>query len=228
SSALKTRDIEKVIFGGDILISEDGDQCTAGFWVRQDNFTYLVTAGHCALNNTHTPDGNVRFYHDTNPPYFVGEMTYYKYQEVDYGFILVDNPEILVIPNIKNVRNDTCRELFIIGTVDIDTINSHICIAGAFSYVSCGKVIAINTVVGIRGFGNFEGVIVTDIVSDIGDSGGPAFQFKDRFPRFVYLAGMLIAGDNNYSTIEPLNKILDDDMIPVRYNPILFDFDTPP
>ncbi|CAG8627173.1 16873_t:CDS:1, partial [Cetraspora pellucida] len=228
SSALKTRDIENVIFGGDGLINEDGDQCTAGFWMRQDNFSFLVTAGHCAKDANHTPDGNVRFYSYPDPNFFVGEMTYYEHQEVDKGFILVDNPDILVIPNIKNVVNDTYRALFIIGTVDIDTVGSHICIAGAISHVSCGKVTAINAVSELIGFGKFQGVINTDIVSQSGDSGGPAFQFKDRFPQFVYLVGMLIAGDNVSSIIEPLNMLLDDDMIPVSYSPNLFDFDTPP
>ncbi|CAG8725012.1 7446_t:CDS:1 [Cetraspora pellucida] len=228
SFALKTRDIKNVIFGGDGLVTESGDQCTAGFWMRQDNFTFLVTAGHCARDATHTPDGNVRFYYYPSPPYLVGEMTYYEYEGVDRGFILVNNSDILVVPNIKNVGNDTYRELFIIGTVDIDTVGSHICIAGANSHVSCGKVTAINMVADIRGFGKFGGVINTDIVCQDGDSGGPAFQFKDRFPRYVYLAGILIAGEGNLSIIEPLNKLLDDDMIPVRYNPNLFDFDTPP
>ncbi|CAG8828011.1 22249_t:CDS:1, partial [Cetraspora pellucida] len=227
SSALKTRDIEKVIFGGDLLVSEDGDHCTAGFWARQDDSNFLVTAGHCAKDNTHTPDGNVRFYHDTIPRYFVGEMTYYEYQEVDYGFILVDNPEILVIPNIKNV-NGAYRELFIIGTVDTVTVGSQICIAGAFSHVSCGNVTGINVSAELRDGGKLEGAINSTAIVQSGDSGGPAFQFKDRFPQFVYLAGIAIAGGENFSYIEPLNKILDDNMIPVSYNPILFDFDTPP
>ncbi|CAG8837437.1 8470_t:CDS:2, partial [Racocetra persica] len=175
------------------------------FWVKYDNSTFLTTAGHCAENATRTPDGIVRVYYlpwSLNPTsYLIGEMGIYEYHEVDRGFISIDDNSTLVVPSIRNSDDAFYPQLHIIGTVDIDTEGSNICIAG---------------------------VIDTDIVTRGGDSGGPAFQLRKGVPPYVYLAGMLISGDNDSTIIEPLSMILSDGVMPVTFNPDLLDLDARP
>ncbi|CAG8685926.1 30722_t:CDS:1, partial [Racocetra persica] len=149
-----------------------------------------------------------------NSPVLIGPMDNFTLTPNDIGFIRKSNPDINVVPNIRNIRRDGANsryaEYFIIGSKEITGTGVHICKSGFVTGVTCGRVRSRNANVESP-TGRKEGVLVTSTKAVQGDSGGSMIQFSynDSIP-YVNAVGIVASlGNNPYDKAtycEPIRK----------------------
>ncbi|KAF0553922.1 S1 family peptidase [Gigaspora margarita] len=150
--------------------------CSAGFlanFIDNPNFNYIVTAGHCYNRDT----GN-NFYHypwgSKYTTYFIGQMVYHSVQKYDFGLIEIRGTHTDPIPMIRNLDSSRYRQLHIHDTTQVSSHGVHLCKSGLFTHVTCGYVRAFDGIcIDRRGF--MTDLIITDMHSYHGDSGGPVY-----------------------------------------------------
>ncbi|RIB10990.1 hypothetical protein C2G38_2262678 [Gigaspora rosea] len=204
---IEKRNIQDKVLDGDGLHNIEGNPvCSAGLWMRDannPNKNYLATAGHCARYQPLNNQGFVDFYHIPwifSPPTYryIGPLTQYSFSPYDFGLIEAICPNTSITTIINNFPSRIYRELFIKEVKSITTIGVHVCKSGYTSYATCGFVLNINAkIIGLDVDNNTsvkEGMMLTNLYFDEGDSGSPVYQYSKSLP-YVPVVGIGIVGE---------------------------------
>ncbi|KAF0483198.1 S1 family peptidase [Gigaspora margarita] len=171
------KEIRPRILGGEGLGASPFITCSMGFFARNataENLIYAVTAGHCFKNS-------IIVYHRAWKDY--GNATTIGIVEsvnkpYDYGLIRVMGENINPLPIIRNSDSKQFKELLINSDVSVSSSGAHLCKSGYFSYVTCGRVRALDGFHKVSDT-TVEHSIITDGVSFKGDSGGSVFSYSN-------------------------------------------------
>ncbi|RIB17106.1 hypothetical protein C2G38_2038017 [Gigaspora rosea] len=174
--------------------------CSAGFWAKDNvNIVYIVTAGHCFSPGNYF----LQPWNATVTNYIIGPMTNHKIGPLDFGLIHIVNKTIVPRPFIRNSNSKQNVELFIRDDIAVSSHGAHICKSGRTTHVTCGNVRAFGGMIIIKRYI----MTVSDTPSMAGDSGGPAFSYKDL--QYVSLFGISSSKAAKEITLfQPLNDIL--------------------
>ncbi|RIB20602.1 hypothetical protein C2G38_2035100 [Gigaspora rosea] len=217
---LENRNIVERILAGDGLlryndINRTGEECSAGFWARVANFSYIATAGHCF-------EKDVYFYlFPWNSSDFkkirIGRMLSHYLDTMDFGLVYISNKNVSPVPSIRNTDSIQYKELLIKDHIVVSSNGAHLCISALKSHVKCGYVKALSGFAeAINEDGLFENIFVVSMHALEGDSGGPVFSYKQNLIH-TSLNGIIssgygydINGDINNAIIEvmPIDFIL--------------------
>lgn len=145
--------------GGDAIYSTGG-RCSAGFNVVSGSTYYFVTAGHCTRDNS-------TWYTNSTHTTLIGSTVGSSFPSNDYGLVRYTNP---AVPKPGTV-----------GSVDITgaanaTVGMPVTFRGAVSGVLSGVVTGLNAAVNYGNGDTVMGLIVTDICTQPGDSGGALYS----------------------------------------------------
>ncbi|CAG8759103.1 9757_t:CDS:2 [Cetraspora pellucida] len=213
-SKIGRRDISKRIFSGDGLYNAVGNfECSAGFLAKsKDLKDYIVTAGHCIIKSDTRRSND--FYHSPwdRPPSnetlnYIGESIFSSIAPYDFGLIQVFGSDSkLSLSEVKNIDYIRFPQLFITKVLAVSSYGIHICKAGFTTHLTCGHV------KGTNGIAIYDGnikrtLIITDNISEVGDSGGSVFSFAQDL-RSVELLGITIGGTSTESFVLPVDIIL--------------------
>ncbi|CAG8554426.1 5630_t:CDS:2, partial [Gigaspora rosea] len=155
------------------------------------------------INNESKNGGFVDFYHIPwifSPPTYryIGPLTQYSFSPYDFGLIEAICPNTSITTIINNFPSRIYRELFIKEVKSITTIGVHVCKSGYTSYATCGFVLNINAkIIGLDVDNNTsvkEGMMLTNLYFDEGDSGSPVYQYSKSLP-YVPVVGIGIVGE---------------------------------
>ncbi|CAG8843263.1 11077_t:CDS:2, partial [Gigaspora margarita] len=124
---------------------------------------------------------NVFFYapwrSDSSSGLLIGPMVYHMTNPHDFGIIDFVGKD--VVPTFS-VRNDVAAayiELTITDSAPVSSVGAHVCKSGRTTYFTCGYVLGLNG----RSYGNVDGIkkdlIISDMTSRRGDSGGTVLSF---------------------------------------------------
>ncbi|KAF0531904.1 serine protease [Gigaspora margarita] len=210
---LESRDniVKKILAGDGIDVYDDKTKtilkdCSVGFWARdQANINYIATAGHCLRTGT-------SYYHlPWDPPEnyslsFIGSMTKYRLEPIDFGIIKLDAAEddIKPEPSIRNTDSERYKQLLIEDDIAVTSNGVHLCRSGVITHVMCGYVKSLNGFT-TNGIVYHENIFVVSAGSKGGDSGGPIFSFKQDLIH-VSLNGILTSGLGNFD--DDINGII--------------------
>ncbi|KAF0537296.1 S1 family peptidase [Gigaspora margarita] len=182
----KSGDIENRILAGDGIYTGK-KTCSVGFWARSHSYiNYIATAGHC-----YDLDFSRFFLYPRNSTVFIGKMTSYLLEPIDFGLIYIDNPNIQPVPSVRNTDSERYKELPIEDIISVSSNGAHLCISGFFSNVRCGYVAALNGFIS-DGERHNNNLFVVNLRCAPGDSGGPIFSYKSL--THVSLNGILMGG----------------------------------
>lgn len=162
--------------------------CTDGFHGVNDNgVAVIITAGHC---------GEVGSVWSSNGGTVLGKMTQRRFVKT------AGEDDFAIVRNAGKVGlGATVRDAGSIKYVDrlgVPKRGQRVCTTGKTSGTRCGRITRVKS----------NGIIITNIVSRHGDSGGPLFR---RIPdtRRVVALGVLSYGDTStYSAFQRLSEVL--------------------
>ncbi|RIB02163.1 hypothetical protein C2G38_2125847 [Gigaspora rosea] len=173
-----SRNLEVKVLGGDGLLNEDtGSRCSVGFWAKsfsREDFS-IVTAGHCYASGEYSyyPWGSTN-----SSGLLIGPMIFDLNDHYDFGIISLNYESVVPTFSIRNTDADQYTELIITGGAPVSNHNVHICKSGYTTHLTCGRVYGLNGIaLGNESEVMLYNLIITDFVSDYGDSGGSAFSF---------------------------------------------------
>ncbi|RIB20148.1 hypothetical protein C2G38_2244740 [Gigaspora rosea] len=211
---LDTRQQKLVLIGDGLVRLIKFATCTAGCLARDKNnpdTRYFVTSGHCY--DKKRPDRNDFFYSPWGKLYtddLVGRMVTGFLKPHDFGLLAIKENDLKPLPMIRNTQSTLYRPLLPINNSipQVSNHGAHLCKSGHSTYVTCGN---------IKGFNGFsrdskgmeEDLIVTDMLADVGDSGGPLFQFLQSMSS-TSINGILVGGNKGIAVGVPLDIVLNE------------------
>ncbi|MQY10783.1 Streptogrisin-B [Streptomyces sp. RB5] len=150
--------------GGDTLYGDAGTVCRVGFNARGGTASYGIVPGHCASASS-------TWYADPNRTVQVGVTAGFRFPLDDFGVVRYTNPT-LSYPGEVNAGG--------LGVVDITgaanpVVGQSLCHVGKLTGIHCGLVVSVNATVSYPE-GTVTGLFRSNICSDPGDAGGPAFS----------------------------------------------------
>ncbi|RIA99927.1 hypothetical protein C2G38_2236524, partial [Gigaspora rosea] len=184
--------------GGDGVILENKEinrkhLCSLGFWAKDDkNIDYFGLAAHCFLNSSQA--FLVPWDSNLTRTALIGEMIY-RHDQIDFGLIIKKNEIVDPEPIIRDSIN---TNLFIEDLIEVSSNGVHFCHSGINSHVECGYVEALNGFVAQGALGVLiADLLVYSVISFEGDSGGPAFFYKQD-QNYVSLNGIHCFSHKNF------------------------------
>ncbi|WP_411112476.1 S1 family peptidase [Streptomyces sp. 029-5] len=144
--------------GGDAIYSA-GARCSAGFNVVSGGTYYFVTAGHCA-------NAGSTWYANSGLTTLIGPTVGSSFPSHDYGLVRYANSAVPPSGTVGNVD--------ITGAAHA-TIGMAVTFRGAVSGVVSGVVTGLNATVNYGNGDIVNGLIVTNICTQPGDSGGALY-----------------------------------------------------
>ncbi|KAF0555595.1 S1 family peptidase [Gigaspora margarita] len=204
------REIRNRLLGGEgVYNSATSRPCSAGFWaVNKDEPEplYIITAGHC-INET---SGRNDFYYlpwnaQTNLSY-LGPMIY-STDDPDFSVIQVNGEDVSPSFAISNTDNDQYKEFIITGDALLSSHGVHACKSGYTTHFTCGYVKGLNGIF-ISEEHLRSNLIITDLYSESGDSGGPVMSFvSPQDLNSVVLHSIHVAGGAGLSASHSIDEI---------------------
>ncbi|WP_245997052.1 S1 family peptidase [Streptomyces armeniacus] len=180
--------------GGDILYGDGGFACAIGFNVRDAASYYGTLPGHCAeLSQT--------WYADPGRTVQVGVTEGAHFPDGDYGLIRYTNSE-LSYPGEITIGGG--QFIDITGAAE-PTVGQSVCRGGALTGVRCGIVTAVNVSVNFPQ-GTVNGLFRTNLCSEPGDRGGPAFSGTTALGMESGATGNCSSGGSSY--YQPITEVL--------------------
>jgi len=181
--------------GGDALYGSGGYSCTLGFNAVGSGATYGIIPGHCAdVGSSWSADvGGSRVN--------VGTTSGSSFPSNDYGVVRYTNTSVSYPGEVKGSGG---APVDITGAVD-PSPGMALCHYGRVSGYHCGTVQAVNVTVNFPE-GVVSGLFRSNICSEPGDNGGPAFSGGKA-------VGIIIGSTGNCSTggvtyYQPIKEIL--------------------
>ncbi|KAF0476718.1 hypothetical protein F8M41_024347 [Gigaspora margarita] len=192
----KTNEIVVKASGGDGVILENKEidirqLCSLGFWAKDDkNEDYFGLAAHCYINSSQPLLNSSQAFlipWDSNltRAALIGEM-FYLDKQTDFGLIIKKNEEVKPDPVIRDSVN---TNLFIEDLIEVSSNGVHLCHSGINSHVECGYVEALNGFFARGVIGFFTDIVISNVISFGGDSGGSVFSYKQD-QKYVSLNGI--------------------------------------
>ncbi|CAG8842002.1 37725_t:CDS:1, partial [Gigaspora margarita] len=192
STLVEKRNLDILVNGGSKIVSVDQDNrrirdCSAGFWMKNYNEDFIVTAGHCSVKFP-----SLFYVYSFQDDHFIGPMNSRVIGLYDMGFIKKTNTNIMLRPVIRQFDHINLRflQFLIVGSSEITICGIHICKSGQSTGISCGFVSAFNSVEIVDGQPMMR-TIVAPINNYRGDSGGSVFRYNGHNADAV---GIAVAG----------------------------------
>lgn len=181
--------------GGDVLHSDDGRRCVVAFNARGGGTYHGLVAGHCMGATAST------WYADVARTVPVGVTAGRSFPGNDYGVIRYTNPS-LSYPGEMNLGGGAVRD---ITGAAAPRVGQSVCHMGRNTGLRCGTVTAVNVTVNYPG-GIVYGLFRSNLCSEPGDSGGPAFSGTTAL-------GVIVGGSGNCASggvtfYQPVTEIL--------------------
>ena len=159
-------------YGGEKIVSERGAGCSMGYSAKGSSSYYLVTAGHCGLENGKFLSGEDWYFKSRSSSNYLGTANDYQYRgAVDAMIIRVSSSKTSNKINI----NGSSRTMTSSEGRNADNVGQIVCRVGfASGKAQCGELKSKNVSYRINGvqFSNLRG---SSITSTSGDSGGTIF-----------------------------------------------------
>lgn len=189
------------LYGGMGMTSSTGYSCTTGFMASQDQYNYVITAGHCTgAANRWNRKGD----------WLGWSVSSVFGSDGDFGLILEQGLSFNPQPGVNT-------QYGIVGIQGTETAvaGQELCKMGNNSRYTCGTVLAVDVSVAYPQT-VVNGLIETTICSVAGDSGGPLMTPYRVGPMlYAYGVGILSGGGGSCSAgtfrsyYQPIGEILD-------------------
>ncbi|MFD9541516.1 S1 family peptidase [Streptomyces sp. NPDC060022] len=173
--------------GGDVIYSNAGTRCTVGFNARSGNTLYGLVTGRCA-------QGATNWYADAGLSVFVGTTASASFPGDDYALVRYSSSSV-VFPG--EVSLGTAGRVQDITGAASPTVGQSVCHVGRVTGYRCGTVTAVNVTVSYPE-GTVSGLFRSNICSEPGDVGGPAFAGSTALGVIVAISGNCAAGGATY------------------------------
>ncbi|KAF0515744.1 hypothetical protein F8M41_017279 [Gigaspora margarita] len=228
-----SRLVETIFCGQGIYNEFDEVTCSAGFFVKNQSHTFLVTAGHCNDNN-HVSRSKKKFFTlQTIKPRLIGKLVFSSVYPHDIPLIDIKRiSKRLRVSSGVFFENTPyyLHELFINNDgIPVSTHGAHLCKSGYTSSVTCGYTESFNGFdMEADSYFREDLIFVSNMETLFGDSGGPVFAFTNMIR--VTINGIVSGRLNSYyetpispfnSYIIPLDIILNDINLELVTDPIV-------
>ncbi|GAA2924332.1 hypothetical protein GCM10010518_09030 [Kitasatospora cinereorecta] len=184
-----------VVRGGDTLYGDSGIRCTVAFNARGGSTYYGILAGHCARTST-------TWYADSARTVPVGTTAGYSFPGNDYGLVRYTNTTLSYSGEI-NLGGGVVRD---ITGAAAPRVGQSVCHLGQSSGMRCGTVTSLNATVNYGGGDIVYGLIQTNICSEAGDAGGPAFSGTTALGLILGGSGNCASGGTTFH--QPITEVL--------------------
>ncbi|MET7368770.1 S1 family peptidase [Streptomyces sp. NPDC005566] len=173
--------------GGDVIHSNAGTRCTVGFNARSGSTLYGLVTGRCAQGTSH-------WYADAGLSVLVGTTASTSFPGNDYALVRYTNSSV-VFPG--EVSRGTAGGVQDITGAANPTVGQSVCHVGRVTGYRCGTVTAVNVTVNYPE-GVVSGLFRSNICSEPGDVGGPAFAGSTALGVIAATTGTCAAGGATY------------------------------
>ncbi|MFH9470369.1 S1 family peptidase [Streptomyces clavifer] len=181
--------------GGDTLYGNGGARCTVAFNARGGSTYYGILAGRCTSTST-------TWYADSARTVPVGTTVGSSFPGNDYGLVRYTNTT-LSYPGEINLGGGVVRDITGAAT---PRIGQSICHLGQSSGMHCGVVTGLNTTVNYGGGDIVYGLMQTNVCSEAGDTGGPAFSGTTALGLISGGSGNCTSGGTTFD--QPITEVL--------------------
>ncbi|MFI6082881.1 S1 family peptidase [Streptomyces sp. NPDC051217] len=172
--------------GGDVLYSSIGTRCTVGFNTRSGSTSYGLMDGRCVR-------GATNWYADAARSVFVGVTAGSSFPNDDNAVIRYMSTAV-VFPGEVSLGSGGAQDIVRAAR---PTVGQSLCHAGPVSGVRCGTVTAVNVSVHYPE-GTISGLFSSNICSDRGDVGAPAFSGTTALGIIIASSGSCSSGGVTY------------------------------
>ncbi|WP_406387712.1 S1 family peptidase [Streptomyces sp. NBC_00887] len=173
--------------GGDVIHSNAGTRCTVGFNARSGSSLYGLVTGRCA-------QGATRWYADASLSVLIGTTTSASFPGNDYALVRYTNSSVVFPGEVSRGSAGGVQD--ITGAAN-PTVGQSVCHVGRVTGYRCGTVTAVNVTVNYPE-GVVSGLFRSNICSEPGDVGGPAFAGSTALGVIVATTGNCAAGGATY------------------------------
>ncbi|MFD3922815.1 S1 family peptidase [Streptomyces sp. NPDC058595] len=173
--------------GGNVIYSSSGIRCTVGFNARTSATFFGLVSGRCA-------QGSSNWFADAALTVFIGTTAGSSFPGNDYALIRYINSTTVTFPGEVALGAG--------GTQDITraanpTVGQSMCHVGRTTGVRCGTVTGVNLTVNYPE-GSVSGLFRSNICSEPGDAGGPAYSGTTALGIIVASSGNCTSGGVTY------------------------------
>lgn len=187
SAAVPSGDSRAVeVRGGDVLYSSIGTRCTVGFNARSGSTSFGLMDGRCVR-------GASNWYADAARSVFVGVTAGSSFPNNDNAVIRYTSTAV-VFPGEVSLGAGGAQDVVRAAR---PTVGQSLCHTGPVSGVRCGTVTAVNVSVHYPE-GTINGLFSSNICSDRGDVGGPAFSGTTALGTIIASSGNCSSGGVTY------------------------------
>ncbi|MEU0955497.1 S1 family peptidase [Streptomyces niveus] len=173
--------------GGNLIYSSSGARCTVGFNARTSATFFGLVSGRCA-------QGTSNWYADAALTVFIGTTAGSSFPGNDYALVRYINSSTVAFPGEVALGSGGNQD--ITGAAN-PTVGQSLCHVGRTTGVRCGTVTAVNVTVNYPE-GSVSGLFRSNICSEPGDAGGPAFSGGTALGIIVASSGNCSSGGVTY------------------------------
>ncbi|RIB00132.1 hypothetical protein C2G38_2130432 [Gigaspora rosea] len=207
-----SRELKFKVLGGDGLYNDQsGGVCSVGFWVTDrfnPNEFYIITAGHCFDKDVSRNEFSYAPWGAETPALYIGPMEISMINPYDFGIIYLNGKDVAPTFAIRNDDADQYKELIINDGAPASSVGIHMCKSGHKTHLSCGYVFGLNGIYIEEKDDMKEDLIITNMKSDFGDSGGTVFSFvSPQNLDSVVGRGINFGGGHGIEAAQSLNTI---------------------
>ncbi len=173
--------------GGNVIYSNAGARCIVGFNARGGSSLYGLVTGRCA-------QGATNWYADAALSVFIGATVGVSFPGNDYALVRYTSSSVVFPGEVSLGTTGQVRD--ITGAAN-PTVGRSVCHVGRTTGYRCGTVTAVNVTVNYPE-GTVSGLFRSNICSEPGDSGGPAFSGSIALGVIVGASGNCASGGATY------------------------------
>ncbi|MFI9583635.1 S1 family peptidase [Streptomyces sp. NPDC052236] len=173
--------------GGNVIYSNTATRCTVGFNARGGSTLYGLVTGRCAQGATH-------WYADAALSVLVGTTAGASFPGNDYALVRYTSSSV-VFPG--EVSLGTAGRVQDITGAASPTVGRSLCHVGRVTAYRCGTITAVNLTINYPE-GTVSGLFRSNICSEPGDAGGPAFSGSTALGVIVAATGNCASGGATY------------------------------
>ncbi|MET4926110.1 S1 family peptidase [Streptomyces sp. PSRA5] len=173
--------------GGNVIYSSIGTRCTVGFNARGGATFYGLVSGRCA-------QGATNWYADAALTVFVGTTAGSSFPVNDYALVRYTISTAVAFPGEVTLGGGATQDITAAAN---PTIGRALCHVGRVTGVHCGTVTAVNVTINYPE-GAVSGLFRSNICSEPGDAGGPAFSGTTALGIIVAASGNCSSGGVTY------------------------------
>lgn len=173
--------------GGNVIYSNAGTRCTLGFNARSGSTLFGLVTGRCA-------QGASNWYADAARTVPIGITAGSSFPGNDYATIRFVTSTAVTFPGEVTLGGGQAQD--ITGAAS-PTVGQSLCHTGGTTGVHCGTVTGVNVTINYPE-GTVSGLFASNICSEPGDIGGPAFSGTTALGVIVAASGNCASGGVTY------------------------------